>query len=61
MGELHNCPNCGARPKLRKKRGKVRFECDGDCWTTTRWHWDNADAIKEWNSLRKEVLSDDND
>lgn len=49
---LQPCPYCGASPKLLKKKNKVYYECNGDCWASTKAHWDEADARTEWNSLK---------
>lgn len=52
MYDLKPCPACGSQlVKEVKKKGKYRFECNGNCWTTTHWHWTKEDAAKEWNTL----------
>lgn len=53
MTELKPCPNCGGTPSLHKKRNKVFYECNGDCWTRTHYHYNMKGAAKEWNSLEK--------
>ena len=53
MLELKQCPNCGGFPRLHKKRNKVFYECDGDCWTRTRAYYEEAVAAREWNTLKK--------
>lgn len=57
MIKLQPCPNCGGKPKLRKKSrfGKVWYECDGDCWTQTDKYWDEQDARNEWNGLKPRI------
>ena len=51
---LQDCPNCGGRPKLRKRnKYKVYYECDGDCWTQTNKYYTEEEAAREWNSLVK--------
>lgn len=53
MPELKQCPNCGGFPKLHRKGNRVFYECNGDCWTRTHAYYDEADAAKEWNNLKK--------
>lgn len=53
MSELKQCPNCGGLPRLYRKRNKVFYECNGDCWTRTHAYYNEADAAKEWNTLKK--------
>lgn len=55
--ELKPCPNCGSiLIRHNKRRGKHRFECDGDCWTRTKWHWSETEAKEEWNNLKKDIV-----
>jgi len=56
MKTLQPCPGCGSeRVKLNKKRDKFRYECDGDCWTTTnKWYMTREEAADAWNSLVNE-------
>ena len=49
---LQMCPNCGGLPRLKHRRHKVYYECDGDCWTQTHKYLFKEDAAKEWNSLK---------
>lgn len=47
------CPNCGGFPKMNRKKDKIWFECDGNCWTQTGKYYFYEDALKEWNSIKK--------
>lgn len=47
------CPNCGGYPRLKRKRNKFYYECDGDCWTQTKKYSSEYDARLAWNSLEK--------
>lgn len=55
MSKLQRCPNCGSESiKLtRNKRGKVRYECDGNCWTATDWFWEENSAAFAWNQIKR--------
>lgn len=52
------CPRCGGSARLKSRRGKFWYECDGDCWTSTRKHTSRSAAAAEWNSLGKEEEPD---
>ena len=55
MGVLQNCPNCGSTlVKINRKKGKYQYECNGDCWTQTKWCWSEDEAAYAWNKLVKE-------
>ena len=59
MKALEHCPNCGSElVRLNRKRGKFQYECDGDCWTKTRWYWSEQEAAFAWNKLKKESKED---
>jgi len=53
--ELQRCPNCGGPAKLHTKHGKFRYECDGDCWTSTGLYSAQEGAAREWNRLKGRV------
>ena len=63
MSELKPCPGCnGEFVKLHKKRGKYRYECDSDCWTTTNhWYMTEEEAAAAWNDLKREELKETTD
>lgn len=57
--ELKSCKNCGGRPIVKHRKGKVYLECNGDCWNQTKKHDSLMEAIDEWNSMNdSEVLND---
>ena len=54
-GVLQRCPNCGSEIIVqRRKKGKYRYECGGDCWLQTKWYWSEKEAACAWNNFRKE-------
>lgn len=57
MMELKPCPNCGSTLiRHNERKGKHQFECDGECWTHTKWHWSEIEAKEEWNNLKKDII-----
>lgn len=52
---LKNCPNCGCRPVLKKKRNKFYYECGG-CWTQTSKHWTQKEAADDWSKIESDEL-----
>ena len=52
MENLKPCPGCGSESvRIVRKKGKFKCECDGDCWTETKWCWTVDEAITRWNSI----------
>ena len=61
MEKLNPCPNCGGTPKLHKRKKKVYYACNFDCWTRTSAYEDEADARQAWNALERRDDTDDAD
>ena len=57
--ELKPCPVCGGNPKLYKRRSKVYYECNGDCWTCTKDFSTELEARKAWNQLADKYAQED--